>query len=50
VKQIPPLVALLMLSSHAHADYRDDIAYTRLQTELGAAIPNGQGVCSGNSG
>ena len=37
-------LTLVVLSSQAYADYRDDIGYTQLQTELGIAIPDGSGV------
>ena len=37
-------LTLVVLSSQAYADYRDDIGYTQLQTELGVAPPDGNGV------
>ncbi len=38
------LAALLFCGSAVSADYRDDIGYTALQTELGAGIPSGGNV------
>lgn len=35
---------IIFLPSVSNADYRDDIGYTRLQTELGALTPNGFGI------
>ena len=37
-------LALAIAAASASADYRDDIGYTKLQLELGAAIPTGAGV------
>jgi len=45
VKNSLSLLALFMLSSQAYADYRDDIAYTQLQAEVGATlVPNGSNI------
>ena len=44
MKQKLFFLTLIVLSSQAYADYRDDIGYTQLQTELGVAPPDGNGV------
>ncbi|NOQ77741.1 MAG: hypothetical protein GQ475_08145 [Methylococcaceae bacterium] len=44
MKQKIFFLTLVAFSSQAYADYRDDIGYTQLQTALGVAIPNGNGV------
>ena len=44
MKQKLFFLTLVVFSSQAYADYRDDIGYTQLQTELGVAIPDGNGV------
>lgn len=47
MRKIHPLtsaVLVCLVSSPAWADYRDDIGYTALQAELGAALPTGAGV------
>src|SRR4051794_6706527 len=38
------ILATTLGAASAMADYKDDIGYTRLQLELGAALPNGSGV------
>lgn len=37
-------IPLLTISAQASADYKTDIGYTTLQTELGSATPGGSGV------
>jgi len=44
VKKTLPLLAFLMLPSQTYADYRDDIAYTQLQAEVGTLVPNASNI------
>lgn len=44
MKQKLFFLSLVLLSSQAYADYRDDIGYTQLQAQLGLATPDGNGV------
>ena len=41
---IIPAIVLLSCSAAAVADYKDDIGYTQLESELGINIPDGSGV------
>jgi hypothetical protein len=43
-RQISFLLAAVFIVSSAEADFKDDIGYTQLETELGATIPDGTGV------
>ena len=38
------VILVLIYSSAVYADYKDDIGYTRLATELGINLPDGSGV------
>ena len=41
-----PFLNLLLFGSPSFADYKEDIGYTALQDELGASIPDGDGIPS----
>jgi hypothetical protein len=41
---LPLVLAIVFATSPASADYKDDIGYTKLQLELGGAMPTGSGV------
>jgi len=44
VKNSLALLIFFMLSSQTYADYRDDIAYSQLQSEVGTLVPNGSNI------
>lgn len=44
MKHILIFFTLVVFSTHVFADYRDDIAYTKLQTALSTTTPDGFGV------